>query len=355
MSACKARGWLKARGTQRTDSTHVLAAVRTLHRLECVLAAMHAALNQRSAAEAAWVPPHVPLDSYLRDGLRSDQARLPKETCKREALARHIGADGYHLLDWVRAADPALITQVITTPATTPDSVMGPAIPQDCADRDVLPGLHLLDGGYVDAALLVTAQTPHQIDGMGPPFGSYSRQRREGEGYALQAFVIDWEGQQAHCPQGYPSVHWRPGYNVSGDPVVRIRFDGATCRACPTRRACTSAHVAPRQLTVRPQVHHEALQAARQRQETPAFNTQYALRAGVESSLSQGSRRVDLRRSRYVGLARTHLQQLLNATAMHVVRVIAWLWGEPLGECRRQPGHFAQLAPHPLSRQAVLR
>ena len=41
LGACKARGWLKARGAQRTDSTHILAAIRTLHRLECVLEAMH--------------------------------------------------------------------------------------------------------------------------------------------------------------------------------------------------------------------------------------------------------------------------------------------------------------------------
>jgi hypothetical protein len=67
------------------------------------------------------------------------------------------------------------------------------------------------------------------------------------------------------------------------------------------------------------------------------------------------ARRFDLRQSRYIGLARTHLRQLLKATALNVVRVIAWFWGEPLGERRRKPGHFAQLAPHPLSRQAVLR
>jgi transposase len=121
-----------------------------------------------------------------------------------------------------------------------------------------------------------------------------------------------------------------------------------------SRPACTSARGAPRQLTVRLQAHHEALQAARQRQETPAFTAQYALCAGVESRLSQGVRRFDLRRSRYLGFARTHLQQLLTATAMNVVRVIAWLWGKPLGERRRQLGHLAQLAPHPLSRQTVL-
>jgi transposase len=136
--------------------------------------------------------------------------------------------------------------------------------------------------------------------------------------------------------------------------MMRSRFDGPTCRACPARPASTTAKGAPRQLTVRPQAHHEAIQAARQRQETAEFTAQYALRAGVESSLSQGIRRFDLRQSRYLGLARTHLQQLLNATAMNVVRVIAWLRGEPLGERRRKPGHFARLAPHPLSRQAVL-
>jgi transposase len=435
LSTCKARGWIKARGTQRTDSTHVLAAIRNLHRLECVLEAMHYALNQLSNADPTWVQQRVPLEWYARYGLRSDQTRLPKDASKREALTRQIGGDGYQLLDWVQAADtspslrdlPALealrqiwlqqyyrctvpgledlrwrtadeqppaavripspydlearycskrdthwvgyklhltetcdpgqadlITQIITTPATTPDCVMGPTIVLDLAARDLLPGTHLLDSGYVDADFLVTAQTQHQIDVVGPAFGSYSRQHQTGQGYDLQAFVLDWDARQARCPQGQTSVHWRPGHDVSGDPVIRIRFDGPTCRACPARRACTSAKDAPRQLTVRPQAHHEAIQTARQRQETPAFKAQYALRAGVESSLSQGTRRFDLRRSRYTGLARTHLQQLLTATAMNIVRVIAWLRGEPLGERRRQPGHFARLAPHPLSRQAVL-
>jgi transposase len=434
LAACKARGWVKARGTQRTDSTHVLAAIRNLHRLECVLEAMHWALNQLSDVAPAWVQQHVPLEWYPRYGLRSDQTRLPKDASKREALARQIGADGFQLLEWVWTADPTLglhrlsalealrriwlqqyyrctvpgwealrwrtgdeqppsavrivspydlearysskrnthwvgyklhltetcdagqpdlITQVLTTLATTQDSVMGPTIHRDLAQRELLPGTHLLDSGYVDADLLVTAQTQHQIDVMGPPFGSYSRQRLAGEGYDLQAFILDWEAQQACCPQGHTSVNWRPGHDVSGDPVIRIRFDGATCRACPTRRACTSAHAAPRQLTVRPQAYHEAIQAARQRQETVDFKVQYALRAGVESSLSQGIRRFDLRRSRYLGLARTHLQQLLTATAMNMIRVIAWRWGEPLGERRRKPGHFARLAPHPLSRQTV--
>jgi transposase len=99
LTTCKARGWLKARSTQRTASTHILAALRTLHRLECVLEAMHAALNQLSAAAPGWVQQRVSLEWDDRYGLRSDQVRLPKEVRKREALAHQIGADGYQLLD----------------------------------------------------------------------------------------------------------------------------------------------------------------------------------------------------------------------------------------------------------------
>jgi transposase len=386
LNACKARGWLKARGTQRTDSTHVLAAIRTLHRLECVLEAMHYALNQLSDVAPAWVRQQMSPAWYTRYGLRSDQARLPKDTSKREALAQQVGADGYQLLAWVQTADPSLglrdlpalealrqiwlqqyyrctvpgletlrwrtsdeqppsavriaspydlearysskrhthwvgykvhltetcdpgqpdlITQIITTPATTPDGVMGPTIVHDLASRELLPGTHLLDSGDVDADFLVTAQTRHQIDVVGPAFGSYSRQHQTGQGYDLQAFVLDRDAQQARCPQGHTSVHWRPGHDVSGDPVIRIRFDEPTCRACPARQACTAAKGAPRQLTVRLQTHHEAIQAARQRQNTAEFKAQYALRAGVESSLSQGVRRFDLRQSRYRG-SRAH-------------------------------------------------
>jgi hypothetical protein len=167
--------------------------------------------------------------------------------------------DKVHLTETCDPGQPDLITQIITTPATTPDCVMGPAIVRDLAARDLRPGTHLLDSGYVDADFLVTAQTQHQIDVIGPAFGSYSRQHQSGHGYDLQAFVIDWEAQQARCPQGHTSVHWRPGRDVSGDPAIRIRFDGRTCRACPARRACTAAKDAPRQLTVRPQAHHEAI------------------------------------------------------------------------------------------------
>ena len=138
---------------------------------------------------------------------------------------------------------------------------------------------------------------------------------------------------------------------MRGGPVGRIRFDTATCRACAVRSACTWAKEAPRQLTVRPQAQHVAMQAARQRQETAEFKAQYALPAGSESIQSQGVRRFDLRRSRYIRLVCTHLQQTLNATAMNIVRVIDWLKIRLCGGPRRKEGHFARLTPNLGSKQ----
>jgi transposase len=242
-----------------------------------------------------------------------------------------------HLTETCDDAQPRLITHVLTTPATIPDCRTGPTIQHELAQRDLLPRTHLLDGGYVDAELLVTAHTLHQIDVIGPSFGSYSRQRRAGHGYDLSAFGIDWDAKQARCPQGQTSVKWTPGRDVSGDPVIRIRFDRATCRACPVRPVCTSAKHAPRQLTVRPHAHHVAIQAARQRQQTPVFTAQYAARAGIEGTHAQAIRRCGLRHSRYRGLAKTHLQHLITAVALNLVRWDAWAQGTPPAKTRRAP------------------
>src|ERR1043165_5212663 len=75
---------------------------------------------------------------------------------------------------------------------------------------------------------------------------------------------------------------------------------------------------------------HAALQAARKLQQTETFQQKYALRRGVEATISQGLRAFDLRRSRYVGLPKTHLQHLAIATAINLVRLVNWLDGIPL-------------------------
>jgi transposase len=107
LEVCKARGWIKVRGKQRTDSTHVLAAIRTLNRLELALETLRAALNQLSEADPQWVRGWAPLVWYERYGPRAESFRLPKEKSKRDSLAVQIGADGYALMDAVFRHDEA--------------------------------------------------------------------------------------------------------------------------------------------------------------------------------------------------------------------------------------------------------
>ena len=66
------------------------------------------------------------------------------------------------------------------------------------------------------------------------------------------------------------------------------------------------------------------------------------MRAGIEGTLSQGVRAFGLRQSRYIGLAKTGLQQVCTAAAMNASRVVRWLDGVPLA--RTRVTRFAALA-----------
>jgi len=123
--------------------------------------------------------------------------------------------------------------------------------------------------------------------------------------------------------------------------MIQIKFAKRDCRACPVQLQCTHANPARRTVTVRPEAQHKALQAARAREKTEAFAKPYAKRAGIEGTLSQGVRGFDLRRTRYIGLAKTHLQHILIATAMNLMRVAHWLVEEPLAQAR--PSAFVRL------------
>ena len=93
LEQCQERGWLKARGKQRTDSTHVLAAIGTINRLECAGETLRAALNALAVVAPDWLRAQVPVEWYERYGSRVEEYQLPKEASKRQALAEQIGLD----------------------------------------------------------------------------------------------------------------------------------------------------------------------------------------------------------------------------------------------------------------------
>ena len=105
LERCRALGWLTARGQQRTDSTHVLAAIRVLNRLELVAETLRATLNALATVAPDWLRGSAPVQWYERDGKRIEEARLPKEETKRHAYAQTVGADGFHWLDALEAPE----------------------------------------------------------------------------------------------------------------------------------------------------------------------------------------------------------------------------------------------------------
>lgn len=111
----KARGVLKAGGRQRTDSTHVVAAIRALNRLECVGETLRQALNAIATVAPAWLRAQLPPEWATRYGARFEAYRLPKAQLERHALAEQLGADGSQLLAGLWAA--ATPVSVRTLPA----------------------------------------------------------------------------------------------------------------------------------------------------------------------------------------------------------------------------------------------
>jgi transposase len=256
----------------------------------------------------------------------------PYDQQARYGKKRETRWTGYkvHVTETCEEESPHLITHVSTTAATTTDEAMTETIHAELQQADLTPCQHLLDSGYITAPILVSSQQRHGIEVIGPARGDVKWQAHTEQGIDASQFLIDWENQQAMCPQGQRSISWTPAIDHRKNEVIKIKFSTTDCGRCPRLTDCTHSEkkYKRRTITIRPQAQYEALQAARHRQQTPAFARQYTLREGIEATISQGVRAFGMRRSRYVGLAKTHLQHLGIAAAINMVRAVAWLDGD---------------------------
>jgi transposase len=417
LARCRERGWLKARGRQRTDSTHVLAAVRALNRTEVVTETMGYALDSLAVAAPSWLAARAAPDWIERYARRAEDDRLRAGKDIREALALAIGADGHALLAAVYTTDapawlrelpavetlrrvwvqqyavedgrlhwrtdahglppasrfisspydldahlarkrttqwvgykvhltetcepttPHLITHVETTPAPVADGALTSAIHAALAGKQLLPAEHLVDTGYLDAELLVTVPRDFGVDLIGPTRPDVKWQARARQGFAAEDFTVDWERRRAVCPAGRSSSSWTPAIDNRKYAVIKIKFSETDCTACPSRARCISPQAKRkfprRSLTIRREAQYHALRAARQRERSPTFATLYGQRAGVQGTISQSVPVCRLRRTRYIGLAKTHLGHLLTAVAVNLLRIGAWLAGVPRARTRQ--------------------
>ena len=442
-----ADGLIKAGGKQRTDSTHVVAAVAALNRLALAGESVRAVLEALTAAHPDWVAQRIcvadwarrygtPMTSWRPPASKAQQgelaiayaedgyalleavyddsspawlAEIPAVDVLRRVLlqnyTRIIGADGREVIkrrekepegdglppghariaspydtdarwgakreelwlgyklhvtetcdgeprcgcpgggtgrrghdgDCAAPAFPNLITHVATTAATVADNQMTGVINDGLAAKDLAPGRHYADSGYLSAALVVSEAARHGIALIGPLLADTSAQARAGNGYARADFTIDYDTQTVTCPQGKTAATWTPCTQHGKDAIVAT-FSPGDCGPCPARSQCTSGK--RRQLSLQPRALAEAQAAARTAETQIPFQADYARRAGVEGTMHQAASH-GARRARYRGLPKTRLDHAYMACALNLLRLEAYWTGTPLD--RRRTSHLARL------------
>lgn len=400
-------GLLKGGGRTRTDSTHVLAAVRVLNRVENVFTTLQTALEQIAETVPDWLGSWLPPSWQM---LYGKPLTMPKTDTARADLGARVGADGHRL--WAAITSPDAPPQLVELPAVqvlgqvwvqqywvdeqgrvrwrskddgqppasiridTPfdldarrgvkrgmgwtgykdhytetcgdpnrpnviidaettlgpvhDSVVLPGIHDRLATRDLTPVEHLVDSAYADPEAIHTAHQQHGITLVTPLQADSSWQAAAGNGFDQTGFTIDWDHQQVTCPNGAISQRWQQRQDTVG-PRIHIAFSNRDCRPCPSRHLCTrdtGTRIRPRQLTLHTQTEHDILHTNRRDQTTQEWKARYATRAGVEGTMSQAVAH-GARHARYTGLAKQHLQTILTALGLNLLRIDAWLTGTP--------------------------
>jgi transposase len=237
---------------------------------------------------------------------------------------------------------PHLITHVVTTTAAVHEVNCTAAIQEALVGLGLPPGEHLVDAGFVAAELLVGSRDGQGIRLIGPPRKDASWQNRTEGAYGVEDFAIDWEHQQVRCPQGRLSASWKEYTPEDRAPYVSVRFRDSDCRDCPARSSCTRSAKQGRQLKLPPPEQSAALREMRAFIESEEGRRVYAKRAGIEGTISQGVRSFGLRRARYRGEAKAHLQHVATAVAINLDRIDDWHEGVPRAETRTS--RFARLA-----------
>ena len=224
-----------------------------------------------------------------------------------------------------------LITHIETTDAAVHEAQRTQVIHEALADKDLLPSEHFVDSAYVSAEHLVNAQK-QQIELVGPTRKNASWQSKIEDGYTEARFNIDWSTETVTCPEGKVSKSWNPRVKLGNRAYIQVRFRRPDCSMCSAKERCTRSP--QRSLSFLPQVHYEALEQARAVHSSEEGKARYERRAGIEGTLSQGVRGFGMRRSRYRGLAKTHLQNVVIGTAINFDRLINWFDGVPIAKTR---------------------
>ncbi|MEU5282639.1 transposase [Streptomyces sp. NPDC020755] len=288
-------GMVPGRGRQRTDSTRVPAAARDLTRLELVLEAVRAALEEAAQRAPDILDGLVDAEWATRHGR---PVRLPSQPSHPVTRLKQAGADARRLLDRL------------------PYHRRGPRAE---ALRQIVVQNFLLDarGGLRPRA---------EKDGQ--PKGAVQT------GFTRDDFTIDFDQRQVICPNGETSHIWLEPPAMA--PYSVGRFRPYQCNPCPDRPACARG-TAARTVNFLPQHLHEFQAQNRANQQDSQGRRLYANRSGVEGTICEFINGYQARRSRYHGHRKTHVQHVLTGIAINIERLAARTTRRP-----RRPTTFQQ-------------
>jgi hypothetical protein len=225
---------------------------------------------------------------------------------------------GYRLQATESAEDQVtqqFITDIDLVPASQHDSEVVDEIQERLEERGLKPEEHDVDQGYTSGPNLAHSAA-RGIELLGPVAQDTAGKP---EGFKQSDFKLDFEAQQATCPQGKVAPVWYPRESENKDGYVgaEIQFK-QQCEGCPVRTQCAPGKCG-RTLKVSP--YYPLLQQRRAEQETESFKERYKRRAAVEGTISEIVRGHGGRRARYRGHNKARLQVLFIGAAVNLKRL----------------------------------
>jgi transposase len=205
------------------------------------------------------------------------------------------------------------ITDIDVVAANDDDSETVDDIQGRLTARGLKPEEHYVDQGFTSGANLAHS-ADREIELVGPVSADTAGKP---EGYRQGDFELDFEVQQATCPEGKTSAVWYERPQPDGYVGAEIQFK-EQCEGCPARAQCAPGK-SGRTLRVNP--YHAILSQRRAEQETEDFKERMKRRPAVEGTISELTRKHGARRARYRGKDRERLQALFTGAAVNLKRL----------------------------------
>ena len=407
LTAMRGTGYLRRHGAVRIDSTHVLAHISDMSRLECVRETLRLALEFLIAfgGSAPWEPWFSRYAERNQKALRNssvERLRLTMDQAGRDArdilaktqtlgdavvksesiaLLQRVFDEQFETVEdgmtkqrpatpagavhnphdpeaawstkgtlgkdgWVgsklqvcetasegirQSGEPteAVITAVLIQPATTSDQgSLSPVIAAHEQGGQAKPDETFADAGYISAPALEQAKADgYALTG---PIGAPPH---SGNRFGSDSFVVDIDKRHATCPAGKLNAQCSRITETKTHRVTYYYFVWAQtdCNMCSMKDRCLSRKKVQPFRTLQVGEKHMIVQERRDLCKTPEYQMLMHRRSGIEGTHSELKRGYMIRRSRYRGLKKTHIQMTFTAAACNLRR-----WAVRLCWIRRQ-------------------